>query len=295
MRNLSEFDLRNVGEPKSVLIGPSVALELLGKNHNPRAFRKRKVAEYAEIMRRGQWVLSNDAIVLDENGDLVNGQHRLQAVVDSETFQRFIMVCSSEPLNEGVMDCGLRRSDLDRLGNCKLGNTALAACKQFYCQPYTARVSTWPTFTLREAVEKSGTPVAWATELLSSQGSKMVRAPLIAGLARASDYLDNDVLVEMATTLVDGSGVGHTATITRRFRDWIQSSCTGTRRLDSELYKKWQRVAVAVANTERITKIRMLSQDLFPVIESRRIARFGDLPEQTTRPAGKEDPCSGLD
>ena len=43
-------------------------------------------------MRNGLWELNGAAIVIDEFGNLIDGQHRLSAVVESGTTQQFVVV-----------------------------------------------------------------------------------------------------------------------------------------------------------------------------------------------------------
>ena len=59
-------------EVKQVIITPEYAAELLKMNINNRSVRTRKVAELADAMRKGEWELSNDAIVISEGNILLN-------------------------------------------------------------------------------------------------------------------------------------------------------------------------------------------------------------------------------
>jgi hypothetical protein len=65
-----------------ITITPKVAKELLARNaKNNRKIRMTAIAAYTAEMLAGRWGLSNDAIVLDVNGIMVNGQHRLHALI----------------------------------------------------------------------------------------------------------------------------------------------------------------------------------------------------------------------
>lgn len=63
------------------LITPAVAQEMLNHNKANRPVNWKKVEEYAEIMRRGEWALHAQGIVIDTNGNLLTGQQRLWAVI----------------------------------------------------------------------------------------------------------------------------------------------------------------------------------------------------------------------
>lgn len=71
-------------ERVTMRIGPDQAKALLEKLHPmQRSVTRRAVAEYAETMKAGLWTLSPHGIVIDSDGRLVDGQHRMMAVVKS--------------------------------------------------------------------------------------------------------------------------------------------------------------------------------------------------------------------
>ncbi len=93
-------------------IGPTEAQRYLNTAHeNQRNINMRRVLAYAEDMLNGDWRASSDAIAFDDGGRLVNGQHRLAAIIHSGTTAEFI-VCRM--INESafvVMDQGQKRSN----------------------------------------------------------------------------------------------------------------------------------------------------------------------------------------
>mgnify|MGYP006267278459 CR=1 FL=1 len=65
------------------VITPAEAQGYLNNNAKHRPIKDKKVAEYMEKMQDGQWKLNGKTICFDSNGRLLNGQHRLSAVVRS--------------------------------------------------------------------------------------------------------------------------------------------------------------------------------------------------------------------
>lgn len=65
-------------------IDPTLAADWL-ENHNKanRSVSKPTVALYARLMSEGKWDFNGETIQFDLNGNLINGQHRLLAVVES--------------------------------------------------------------------------------------------------------------------------------------------------------------------------------------------------------------------
>lgn len=64
-------------------ISPATAARYLEKNVINRPISERMVTDYAHDMELGRWVLTEESIAFDREGNLVQGQHRLSAIVKS--------------------------------------------------------------------------------------------------------------------------------------------------------------------------------------------------------------------
>ncbi len=103
-------------------LGPEEAIAILETNSNNRPVRDSRVMHYADAMRAGEWDLNNDAIVLSwPTGEppkpvLLNGQHRLFAILESGTRQRFAVMRHADPAWQERMDTGAIRTADERWG-----------------------------------------------------------------------------------------------------------------------------------------------------------------------------------
>lgn len=91
-------------------ITPEQALEYLTANVHNRTVRTKRVSKYANEMRNGQWRLTGEAIKFDRTGRLVDGQHRLLAVLESEVTTEFLVVRGVDEDAFDVLDNGLTRN-----------------------------------------------------------------------------------------------------------------------------------------------------------------------------------------
>ena len=91
-------------EIKQVTITPEYANELLRMNINNRNVRQTKVDALAASMKKGEWELSNDAITISEGNILLNGQHRLLAIVQSGVPCDFILLTGVSNSSFDIMD-----------------------------------------------------------------------------------------------------------------------------------------------------------------------------------------------
>ena len=66
-------------------------------------------------MKNGEWGLSNDAIVLSNDLQVGNAQHRLNAVIQSKTSQKFIVLFGSPREAFQKFDTGKKRTMEQRI------------------------------------------------------------------------------------------------------------------------------------------------------------------------------------
>ena len=96
-----------------VLVTPTMAQKWLEKNINNRRIRPTVVNSYAKDMKDGRWTINNDAITFDKKGILTNGQHRLNAIIESNTSQYMMVMYGIE--HNVNMDRPVTRSLSDNL------------------------------------------------------------------------------------------------------------------------------------------------------------------------------------
>ncbi len=101
-------------------ITPEVAASMLKKNTRNRNLRNQYVDSLASDMRNGNWEITPAAISFTSDGYLLDGQHRLAAVVKSGVTIKSA-VCYDAPQTMAV-DNGLKRTIADQF---KMGGSAL--------------------------------------------------------------------------------------------------------------------------------------------------------------------------
>jgi hypothetical protein len=107
--------------PSYVRVTPDMAKRLLAHNKVNRNLRAHKVNQYARDMASGNWSLSNDAICVAPDGRLLNGQHRLHAVVKSGVTVTFLVIRNMPADSMSTMDSGVARTAGDVFGRVGAG------------------------------------------------------------------------------------------------------------------------------------------------------------------------------
>ncbi len=94
-------------------VTPEDASKLLKLNTHNRDLRISRVKLLVNAIKRGEWKLNGDCVVLSGNGSggvLLNGQHRLYAIVESGTSVDLALMYNAMPEAQETMDSGMPRS-----------------------------------------------------------------------------------------------------------------------------------------------------------------------------------------
>ena len=127
MLTLQDLGVVEVGRKPEVVVNPEKAREWL-KTRNE-ANRKRStvlISLYADLMRRNALSYVGE-ISFDTDNRLIDGQHRLYAVIESNRPQRFSLNLNCPPEAQRDIDTGKLRSTKDTLDMCGATDTAQMA------------------------------------------------------------------------------------------------------------------------------------------------------------------------
>jgi hypothetical protein len=95
-------------------ITPAMAQEYMRENAAGRSLNKNAVSMYARDMAAGRWRLTHQGIALDENGVLIDGQHRMAAIMRAGVPVTIWVTKGVARESFGVFDIGRGRSMADR-------------------------------------------------------------------------------------------------------------------------------------------------------------------------------------
>ena len=98
-----------------VTLTPQMAHQLLTTNVNNRKLRIREVERYARDILAGNWKLTGEAIQVDWHGNLINGQHRCNAVIMANKPIEVLLITGLDPETQSVIDVAVKRTAVDAL------------------------------------------------------------------------------------------------------------------------------------------------------------------------------------
>jgi hypothetical protein len=93
---------------------PVKAKRFLKRNTaNYRKMKPRIVSRYADAMRKGEWRFTHQSIAVSVKGILLDGQHRLQAIVDSGVTILMVVCWNAPDGSRYESDTGVVRTNVD--------------------------------------------------------------------------------------------------------------------------------------------------------------------------------------
>jgi hypothetical protein len=96
-------------------ITPALAIEYLSRAASNRHLRRSRTDAYARDMENGKWLVTGQPILFTAAGELVDGQHRLQAIIESGCTTTFLIIRGVSPAAMKVIDSGVARTFSDSL------------------------------------------------------------------------------------------------------------------------------------------------------------------------------------
>jgi hypothetical protein len=174
-------------------IDPSLAKLLLEANVRNRPISGAHVRSLARDMASGNWRLTHQGIALDRDGRLVDGQHRLSAIVESNTTQKLAVTYNVDPESFHSVDVGIQPRSIAQIVGLVRGTkyaTAVTAASKVlwhvleenHDQPIRLK---WTESEVSSMLDKFETDLVWVCERVCNV--KMLKqAPVIAALGYAA-------------------------------------------------------------------------------------------------------------
>lgn len=102
--------------PKFMTITPEVAASFLKHNTDNRNKRGWWVNGLANMIKRGEWIPTHQGVAFSQSGKLIDGQHRLEAIVEANIPVEMLVVTGVRDDAYKVLDNGIKRTMADLTG-----------------------------------------------------------------------------------------------------------------------------------------------------------------------------------
>lgn len=259
---------------QAVMMTPTWAQELLDKNHpKNRTAKTKRIEQYARDMRQGFWILTPEAICVDLDGWLTNGQNRLSAVIRADVDVPMLLITGCPKKAIGAQDQGAIRNVLDvsRMAGDAMSNNDASCIRAMCLGLRTAGQMT--NFEVIDFRKQHRQAIDFAFENMPHNVRGISQGPVRAVIARAyyKRHLRNrtrqfcEVLLSgLPFRPAEDSGA-------IRLRNWLLDTFLGGNRQRAKGARRW----VTYAKTERaldtfhkeeeVTRIIERADELFPL------------------------------
>lgn len=96
-----------------VLVTPELATKYLGFNDANRKVRHGWVSYLENVIKTGEWRATHQGIAFSESGSLLDGQHRLMAIVKADIPVMMLVTYGLPDQSFSAIDSGIKRTDVD--------------------------------------------------------------------------------------------------------------------------------------------------------------------------------------
>jgi len=103
------------GEFFKETVNKASALDILTRNKDNRKLKRQSIDKYVDDLQHGNFEWNGETIKFDKNGRLIDGQHRLWAIVLADAKVPCLIVCGLEPKVQATIDNGQNRNASDAL------------------------------------------------------------------------------------------------------------------------------------------------------------------------------------
>ena len=249
-------------------ITPEYADELLSRNHCERPLSISIVKGYLDQMQRGVWNIGIVPIAIDEEGYLINGQHRLTAVILYGKPVRFFVARSTPAEVKPHIDSeGRNRTRMQVLNSMGCRVNSIETSVTFgLLDPKNAKhvhnADALDTFHRHEVA------IRFAAQTMPGQRKSLTHAAVYIAIARAYYHYNSERLCEFGRVFYTGLPTGPEDYGAIRLRNWqIRNDALGGSVKRLALYPRAESAIRAFCKHKSLAYLYPAATELFPLPE----------------------------
>ena len=259
---------------RHMLMTPEQAQQIIEKNTHNRKVRKSRVAKYALAMRHGGWKLSHECVAISPDNTIVDGQHRLLAVIEAGV-PVWMTVAFDVPMDvQEVIDDGAPRSMADALtlGTSIDGvvDSNTAAIARVVLQ-FNFRSKAPSRLETIDIMKHCGRQIAFARTLMNGPFTKGIATAPVAGAIAVAAFHEAEERLAEFIGILHNAGLHDTAGDAGAHRLYYTLANAGTGRTRVDRYYTYRlttRAIKAFANHEPIKQLKAPQEPCYRLPES---------------------------
>lgn len=251
-----------------VNVTPELARQwLVGNNHN-RQLMTTKVIDFTRDIAANKWNSTHQGIAFSKNGTLVDGQHRLHAIVHSGVTVPMLVFVDQPIESHTFIDGGKKRTMLDIIRletkDDSIKAKHLTVLKAMLAGSHCGNMNSLTPSELTFRFLRFNRNVKWVCDLFEK--TSMTDATVLGVIARASLHISCERLLEFAAmlcgTVTNDDAIGKAIA---DFITWLGRQKDRQESTRREIYKRTQWLLVAFLRDESLWKNCCGRKDYFPL------------------------------
>lgn len=249
------------------LVTPQTAESWLAVNEANRPLRRSSVSRLADDMEAGLWIETNpQPLIFDPSGALIDGQHRLQALVKSGRSISFWVARNVPRPTQLVIDDHIRRQVHDFAkwempGHNLTGKHVAIARVMMDGLPGSRGVKASRSV-LYQFMRQHLPAIEFSLSLFSRRIPNITTATTLAVIARASYSQAHLLLRRFAEVMENGQMASPTESAAVSLGRWLLER---RRSGSAEIYGKTERALLSFLKGEALSKVYAAKEELFPI------------------------------
>jgi len=248
-------------------VTPELARKWLALARFNREVNDAVVALYVRQIKEGLWQRTHQGVALTKAGVLIDGQHRLLAVIRANQTVPMIVFVDEPEANFEFIDCGRNRSNLDMM-RLSQRNNALTSLHSLTLKSFLGgrfcNTTGWSSAELNRKYDHYSLPINFIVDLFQGIKDRKINDPTVRGfLARAYYSVPHDRIIEFVNKLRHDKGTDSTpiSNYVRCLRVW------NDRRQNTrcEIYKRGVQTFLAFLQDRNDPRNIDVSYDVFPI------------------------------
>jgi hypothetical protein len=255
-------------------VTPDEAAEMLSKNTRNRPLRPSHVRKLAREMTAGRFKLTHQGIAFNCDGTLLDGQHRLAAIVMAGTPQVLMVTTGVDSGAVMVIDEHAKRTPFDGM---LIADGVPEGVKRMYTTIANAMANCGndrelasnieSKLVLRDFLVKHYEAITFSYDACLSHGTKrgITQASVIAVVARAWYTAERDRLRQFGDILYTGMATSQKDRAAITLRNYLLNDPPIGSAGRLVVYKKTERALRAFLDEQQLTKCTIAERELFPI------------------------------
>lgn len=248
------------------VIDLAYAKQLLEQNPQNRRLSEALVQKYAQEMKRGRWEVNGEPIIIDEQGNLLDGQHRCAAIILSQMPLSTVVVRDVPRERFKTIDIGRSRKLVDVLLISGYKNVSKLAAGARWLYNYIANVPVNTTTSvpeLYEFINENRIILEKCTNIVVSGSTFIFPTGPLIGVGAIANINNDDKYMDEFISFVDGIRYGENlyrgdARLT--MRNWLLSpALNSVRRVSVNTFVAYVRAWNAYASGNTLEMIKVLT------------------------------------